>query len=355
LEASETTTKFHGFKQSLDSLEFLKLSKFSFESATVFDNVTNLHTLELALCSNPAPNSNLLDTLTNLEQLTLNNKNLSDFKVKIPQNLKYLYLKCQLVKDEIGVEILDNLPNLISLRIEAMKYSNDSNFGESFLCGVPNLRKLEIANIPILLKCFSHLTNLTELLCSNLNLNGYDNCEVDYDDDNDEDNHGDGVDFEALKSLVNLKALHLTNCDIRELPANIFVNQKQLETLYLNSNWICDLNCEAFNGLENLRVLNLKRNELSKFDLAKLNEILVKLKRLEKIHLFYNNIHNELKPISNKLAELNIKSDFELVENLRFVHGININESDDDNQDYYYDEDKYGENRYPVAYRPAGI
>ena len=122
MEDSDPTTKFHGFKESLENLEFLKLSKFSFESANVFDNVTNLLSLELVSCSNPASNSNLLDNLTNLEQLTLNNENTSDFKVKIPQTLKHLYLNYELLMDEMRVEILDNLPNLISLRIEALEF-----------------------------------------------------------------------------------------------------------------------------------------------------------------------------------------------------------------------------------------
>jgi Leucine-rich repeat (LRR) protein len=78
--------------------------------------------------------------------------------------------------------------------------------------GLESLCKLEIGNMYIPWQYLKHLTNLTDFKCV----------------------HWEGKrDFDAFKPLVNLKTLNLSKCHLDELPANIFVNQKQLETLIL--------------------------------------------------------------------------------------------------------------------------
>jgi hypothetical protein len=83
------------------------------------------------------------------------------------------------------------------------------------------------------------------------------------------------------------------------------------------------LNCEAFNGLENLQELSLKRNCLEKFDLVKLEEILAKLTSLKKLDITHYNMAN-FDEIANRLAELNI---------VAHIDGVKCdNDSEDDDK-----------------------
>lgn len=97
----------------------------------------------------------------------------------------------------------------------------------------------------------------------------------------------------------------MTRCGLSKLSDNIFLNHKQLETLNLGINELNELNCEAFNGLESLKVLNLRYNDLKNFDLTNLSEVLAKLTGLEKLNLLNNKIVN-LETIANRLTEMNI-------------------------------------------------
>lgn len=151
--------------------------------------------------------------------------------------------------------------------------------------GLEHLKILKISFCRIPWKCFGHLTNLTDFYlwkCKKVD------------------------DFGVFKGLVNLIYLNLIHCGLKEMPKNAFVNQKQLlETLDLEFNKLEYLNCEAFNGLETLKVLNISSNRLSKIDLVKLDEILVRLKSLKKLYLSENGIVN-LETILNKFSNLKI-------------------------------------------------
>jgi hypothetical protein len=193
------------------------LKNFSINNPSVFDQIPNLLSLELISCS--TSNSNLLHNLTNLEQLTLENKNRTEFNAKIvPQTLKFLYLKCQNLYDELHTGIFRNLPNLISLRIDSDIYTNiheqcESFYNDELFPGLSSLRKLELGGTRIPWTCLSHLINLSEL--SICNWQGL-------------------VDFGAIQRLSNLKSLKLRACNICELPPNVFVDAyKHLEQFFL--------------------------------------------------------------------------------------------------------------------------
>jgi Leucine-rich repeat (LRR) protein len=259
----------------------------SFEnSTTIFDSLPNLLSLEIVSCSNQTSsiNSNLLDNLPKLEQLTLKNVTpISDFK--ITPTVKHLYLTCNnfTATNQLTFE---NLSNLVSLRMNSNNFEDSNMNYENLFGGMKNLRKLEMAHsYHIPWRCWTHLSNLTEFVCKFC--------------------FGE-VDFGVFKDLVNLKKLHLTDCDLEELPANVFVNQKKLEMLILFNNKLDDLNCETFNGLESLKVLNLEENPLRNFNLVKLNEILTKLKCLEGFYFSESEI-DDYDEILDKLDELKIK------------------------------------------------
>jgi Leucine-rich repeat (LRR) protein len=284
--------KCHGFS-GLKRLEFLKLAHFSFNSSANFNDLPNLLSLELISCSNSAPDL-LTNSLPLLEQLTLENRMSSDFSVEIPPNLKHLYLKCRIVCDDIGHGLLANLPRLVSLRIDcddriAYTHNNENKavINANLFGGVPALRTLEMAHTRIPWSSWRHLTKLTTLVCK----------------------YWRGqADFTAFGDLRELRTLHLSNCGLRNVPANAFATLENLETLFLNGNKLAELNGEAFIGLARLKWLNLKWNDLEKFRRVNLNDVLGELRCLEKLDLSSSNVA-ELDSISVLLAELSIDAD----------------------------------------------
>ncbi|MBI3258300.1 MAG: leucine-rich repeat protein [Ignavibacteriae bacterium] len=195
--------------------------------------------------------------LTKLKQLTIEIEHEQSCDFIIPPNVKHLYLNFyQFTHYTLGVQWSNgDSSNLISLRIDnrcsGFNYFDIINV--NIFEGLGSLCRLEIGKTEIPWRSFKHLTSLTHFKCVNW----------------------EGMpDYDAFKSLVNLKTLYLNRCHLKELPANIFVHQKQLETLILEDNWLNDLNRKAFNGLESLKVLNVKSNDLSEFNLIKLNGIL---------------------------------------------------------------------------------
>jgi Leucine-rich repeat (LRR) protein len=269
-----------------------------FKDPTVFDNLPNLLNLELYLCSNQTSNKRLLDNLTKLEHLTIDCQNKQPaIDLIIPPNVKHLiFIFYQFTeKEAIALFSSVNLANIISLRIDCSLarfisiFDYDYEYYElqqmiNVFASLGSLcTRLEIGKTHIPWISFIHLTNLTVFKC------------VDW---------RGKPDFDAFKPLVNLKTLDLSKCDLDKLPANIFVNQKQLETLILEGNCLEDLNCEAFNGLEILKVLNVKSNDLREFNFDKLNGILEKLTCLKEFYiseleiedyrLIFNKLFNEL-------------------------------------------------------------
>lgn len=282
--------KCYGFS-GLKNLKFLKLSHFSFNSSANFNDLPNLLSLELISCSNSAADL-LTNSLPLLKQLTLENRKTSDFRVKIPPHLKHLYLKCRIVRDDIGRGLLANLPRLVSLRIDCddrIDYTHNENtvVNANLFGGVPGLRTLEMAHTRIPWASWRHLTKLTTLVCK----------------------YWRGqADFTALNDLRELRTLHLSNCGLRKLPANAFCHLEKLETLFLNGNKLAELNGEAFNGLARLKCLNWKWNDLRKFRRVDLNDVLGELRCLEKLDLSSSNVA-EFDSISVLLAELRIDAD----------------------------------------------
>jgi hypothetical protein len=254
-----------------ENLENLKLNNVKIFNATLFDSLPNLHNLELGECSS-----------------------LLWINVKLPPSLTHLYLssdECKHADDlKFDARLLSNLPKLTWLKISTRQISNsltsnvDLTKNDESLCwDLPSLTKLKIDSNKISSKCWSQLTSLTHLYLQK---------EAEF--------------FNGFKALVNLKKLRLRFYSFKELSADIFVNQKQLETLILCGNKLEKLNCDTFNGLESLKVLDLNSNRLRNFNLVKWDELLAKLPKLEELDLTYNKIEN-FAPISNKLTELNIR------------------------------------------------
>jgi Leucine-rich repeat (LRR) protein len=277
---AEEPINLHSFKGH-ENLIKLKLKKSEFLNAAVFDSLPNLIYLELDVCSR-----------------------LNEINVKLPPSLTHLHLICYKRKyaDDIKFDarFLSNLPKLNWLKISEIPYygnqktesvteNDDSITNDESLCwDLPSLTTLKIYSNSIPFKCWSQLTSLTHLYLKE---------EADYAD--------------GFKALVNLKTLSLRSYSIKELPADIFVNQKQLESLILCENKLEELNCEAFNGLDSLKVLDLNSNRLRNFNLVKLDQLLAKLPGLEELDLSYNKIEN-FESILNKITELNIRFPKEL-------------------------------------------
>jgi hypothetical protein len=202
--------------KSLENLLNLKLESAKFLNAAIFDDLPNLKYLELCECSS-----------------------LNEINVKLPPSLTHLHFTSNEYNKRTDVlkfdaRLLSNLPNLSWLKISKIIHyagkqkpesvtENDSiTNDESLLLALPSLTRLKIYSNTIPCKCWSQLTSLTHL---------YLHEKAEYDVD-------------AFKALVNLKMLRLRFYSIKELPAHIFVNQKQLETLILCDNKLEELNCD---------------------------------------------------------------------------------------------------------------
>lgn len=77
-----------------------------------------------------------------------------------------------------------------------------------------------------------------------------------------------------MKNVV--ERLHITNGNLTELPADMFVGLKKLKVLDLHGNNIKELKRNQFKGLRDVELLDLSYNNITKLDsshLADLNKL----------------------------------------------------------------------------------
>lgn len=110
------------------------------------------------------------------------------------------------------------------------------------------------------------------------------------------------VDEATFKGLANLKVINLYNCDIQELPSNLFSNcMEYLKELNLSGNKLTKIEADLFRGLRNLETLDLCYNEIENIHQESFRD-LISLKNL-------NLLSNKLNSIQRKcLKSLNSNS-----------------------------------------------
>lgn len=232
-------------KKTKDKLQTLNIAgNHLAENVTgIFDDFTNLITLYMFQMDIETLNETMFKNLTqlNLLELSINQiKNLPRNIFKELINLKWLSLRKNRIS-ELSENVFDYNKNLTELRLD-----------ESF-----------VENVTIPERIFWNLINLEHLdLCSNL--------------------------FKTLphnlfKNLTSLQVLHLNNNQLETLP--ILSHLRKLKTLALAENRIKITN-DAFQGLENLKSLNLNSNQLSMMT----SQIFEPISHLEELDLSKNQL-----------------------------------------------------------------
>ena len=242
-----------------------------------------------------------LDNIINLQELSLKGLLHQDFNYEIFMNLGYqltdLSINCSNIDNERMNKLFihTNFPNLSKLSIMNTKITK---LGNTIFSGFQKLRELTLCDNKELkvidYGCFSDLKQLTRFnwIDSSFVVYGY-----------------IGFDKKHFSDLTNLEYLKL-NGKIEHIEENMFSNLKNLAHLDLSS---CELknhqlNAQSFFGLEKLKILDLKDNKLTNFDLR----ILENLPQIKIVDLFYNFIENK-REILNCTKDSNVEFKFSFV------------------------------------------
>jgi Leucine-rich repeat (LRR) protein len=296
----------------LDNLEHLTLSNVKAVQTEPFNNLTNLRQLTLVdWLEESSTSPNLFENLSNLVELkleratrvadyskefanfkftqgliNLKSLNLSGNKIKALiafqfvalKNLIYLNLSSNPI-ETIESNSFAGLESLQHLSLENVTDGNQSlgflkSIKEDSLDGLINLKRLDLGSNYISGK--NVLLQLVSKKCPNLVDLGLRGNQV-------------SLDERTLRLFVNLEILDLSENCLKKLGRNVFASLGKLERLNLSHNELKGFDKEDLNGLIGLKELRLYGNHL-----ASLDNVLGKLKKLEKIGLPPEMVSNEV-------------------------------------------------------------
>ena len=286
-------------------------------STRIFEHVSNIRLLEINGCF-----SNLnLDSLVNLENLTLNGEIKEGFNYDLFKNfcdnLQKLYTYLKFDDDEI-TKLFDsyNFPRLLGLNIRESKITKlEKKFFQRF----PMLHTFNFAHnceLKIIENdAFSSLSNLVHLKLNDNLIEKIDRTHfsslINLEILNLKDNKIKSLEENIFSELTKLKNLNLANNRIESIGENTFSNLNNLTELDLSYNRLSELNPRSFFGLGNLKTLHLRNylrnNKMNYFDLR----IFDYIGKIERIALSFNSISNKDK-ILEKCKHSNIEIDLHL-------------------------------------------
>ena len=236
----------------------------------VFDGLSSLKTLYLnnnALTTLPA---DIFDDLTALEKLYLNNNSLSSLPSDVfdglTSSLTILYVHRNNITS-LHVDVFDGLTGLSQLALSYNKLTTvpDGLFDETTALQYLYLNNNMISSVPE--NTFDGLTSLLLLYLSNnslssLNVNLFDETTA-LQQLYLHRNTLSSLDETVFDSLTALQQLYLDHNSLSSLAADTFDGLTALNTLYLNDNSLDTLAADIFDGLGNLRTLYLNDNGLT--------------------------------------------------------------------------------------------
>ena len=240
-------------------------------STRIFEQLSSIKLLRMKGCLS---NFNL-DSLVNLEKLSLSGEINDDFNFGLLENLSnhLQELSIDLKIDDYQIsKLLDghNFPCFLTLNLKSSKITK---LEKKLFQGFPMLQTLNITYNEkfrsIEYDSFSCLTNLVHFHLNN-------NCI-------------EKLDNRTFSTLIHLEILNLSNNKIESIGENTFSNLKNLTFLDLSNNLLSTLNPQLFFGLGNLETLDLSHNKLTDFDMR----ILDNLGKLKIIYLYSNSISNQ--------------------------------------------------------------
>jgi len=237
-----------------------------------------------------------LEALSNLKKLEFTKVNFAyndvgEFKIRLPKNIKHLYLESVDPTDDILEQIVAN-KNLEYLYMSFTKFDKEK-YNLTPLTKLTELTDLQLFTNQftfdqIVIPNIFSLKNLKSLF-----LRDVENYEI----------------LENIDKLKNLESLTLINCNITSIDK--IAKLKNLEELYLPGNKISSIS-DKIGDLKNLNTLSLSSNKIKS-----LPEILLTLNNLELINVSETEL-TEIPQFLNNLPNLKVV-DFSFCENL---HGI---------------------------------
>jgi len=179
----------------------------------------------------------------------------------------------------------------------------DEKVGESFFNGLENIEEIKLfienANYDVkFIRSTKFVSKMIKLQSFRFHVTMFDLnfnkvCNLDFIKDlshifelNLSDNNLSEVKCDVFDGLCNVKILNLVNCRLRT--SNLFENLHTLEQLYLGSNGFSNLKPLFFKALTNLKVLSLQKNSISNIRI----DLFANLKCLEELDLSWNFIES---------------------------------------------------------------
>ncbi len=249
---------------SLTNLTALHLSCYKLKQLDVdlFKSLTKLVSLNLSWNPLKSISSKLFANLAALNELTLDGCEILDLEPNTFHglgNLNKLTLRCNKLThlNEASFKGLKNLTQL-DLRSNNLTEINEETFKDT--C---NLSKLDLSYNQLIdirfdekldqLKCLNLRRNKLEKF--EINLRNLEELNLSYNKTLTRLKPG------AFKNLSNLKRLYLDECSLKVVDANTFEGLFSLEHLYLVNNALEDIGVETFDLLENLKMLDISKND----------------------------------------------------------------------------------------------
>ncbi|XP_023222761.1 protein artichoke-like isoform X1 [Centruroides sculpturatus] len=268
--------------QSLTTLNLTGNQISSLQDGTFF-NLTYLKVLLLRKNKLRRITEDVFTGLRAIEVLDLSN----NFFHTVPLNslekiptLKELYLHSNKIKSLDGI----SLTALKDLEILNLSRNRIFIFPSNFFTGVSKLKSLIIDLNNIYNpnnKTFRGLENLNELSMQ----------------------HNSFLNFPSLTTFTNLRKLNVNYNRIKALPKNILMSVNQLDELSLSYNLITEIPDGTFQNFINLRVLNLRGNNLPQLSSDKLR---ISSSTLEHLDLGNNDISRVTRLDFPRMVSLNL-------------------------------------------------
>lgn len=224
----------------------------------VFKSLSNLATLDLSNNQISELSKNVFESLVNLVTLNLSDNKLTflyEGMFKHQTQLDTLTLDYNQIKN-LTSEVFEGLRSLKKLNLDFN--SIQIQLTDDVFNNIPKLSEISFGGFNTQIP-YNIFTNNSELKCiflqkaklTGLNVTGLEELSMKY------------IHLMNITGISNITAIALTDSRIQSLPHNSFENSSGMTHINLSSNKLYKLEDGLFNGLHELKKLDLSRNNLS--------------------------------------------------------------------------------------------
>ena len=234
------TIEEHAFS-GMESVEIIDLSgnMLYYIPAKVFDGLENLRIINLASNRITSLHSDAFVGLTNLKYLSLFSNRITEVPSNLPQTLTHLNLGLTSIA-ELNSTSLPPLNNLVELEVRASVIKEDA------FMNCATISRLAVKTCKLEGNAFKGLNRIVSLNMDHA-CSGIQSLVI--------DSHG-------YAGLTNIQSISLASSRIRSLPAMAFPNLINLRSVFLDRNWIDQIDPDAFEGSNHIEALTLDNNRL---------------------------------------------------------------------------------------------